>query len=144
MSRRDAKRRLLAFETKVYNPAMKWIREWKTDDEYYDLLAPLHRELDQLHAIYHGMAIEGEERYRRFEYKDEHGRVWQVEMVPNRPIRCLDMRDCGRATEVHAAPDETPTWTNRVHMFIDEAEDPQVAVDAVLRAIDEVPRDPED
>lgn len=33
MSRRDAKRRLLAFEAKVYNPAMAFLRERVSEDE---------------------------------------------------------------------------------------------------------------
>ena len=81
-------------------------------------------------------------RHRVFEYQDKHGRLWQVEMVPNRPIPCLDKPGrCGRATEVHAACDDQMSCG--LHMFIDEVEDPQVAVDAVLRELHDVPRDPD-
>lgn len=81
-------------------------------------------------------------RHRVFEYQDKHGRLWQVEMVPNRFVPCLNNPGrCGRATEVHAACDDPMSYG--LHMFIDEVEDPQVAVDAVLRAIDAVLRDPD-
>lgn len=46
MSRRDAKKQLLAFETKVYNPAMAWIR-----DEQVSYTRHLEKELRWPHRL---------------------------------------------------------------------------------------------